>query len=295
MNGLQIDSHLAGIPWKTVRRHIGWRETTNYAAATQDMNPLYIDDERIGGIMAPPMFAITLGWPVGRRMKELLGESFPEEILSRDVHYTEYIEFYNPIRPGEDGLDLSVQAEITAILPQRSGTNVIYRYEVRDPSGKLCHVEYNGTMLRGVACPDGGKGAAPVAPAPTDPNKVIWEKKIHISPEATYIYDAATNIVFAIHTSPRYAHSVDLPDVLVTGSYTIALGVREMINAELGGCAELVRAVGAKLTAMIFPDSDITVQLLERIESSDTVELYYRILNETGEIALKNGYVKAEK
>ena len=41
--------------------------------------------------------------------------------------------------------------------------------------------------------------------------------------------------------------------------------------------------------------SDITVQLLERIESNDTVELYYRILNETGEIALKNGYVKAEK
>lgn len=59
---LTIDTRLVGVPWKKAYRHIGWRQTTNYAAATHDMNPRYLDDEREGGIMAPPMFAVTLGW-----------------------------------------------------------------------------------------------------------------------------------------------------------------------------------------------------------------------------------------
>lgn len=292
---LTIDSALVGVPWKQATRHIGWRQTTNYAAATHDMNPLYVDDEREGGIMAPPMFAVTLGWPIGRKIRDYIDVPYSQEALNRDVHYTEYIEFHQPMRPGEDGLDLIIQPMIHAMIAQRAGTNVIYKYEVRDTVGTLYHTEYNGTMLRGVECVDGGKGELPFVPAPPHPDQVLWETKIHVDQEQTYIYDAATDIVFAIHTSPKYAHSVDLPDILVTGTFTIATGVREMINRELGGNAELVKAINAKLTAMIFPNTDITIQLIDRVESEEFIELHYRVLNQDGAIALNKGYVKAKK
>ena len=288
-----IDTQLVGIPWKKAHRHIGWRETTNYAAATHDMNPLYIDDERDAGIIAPPMFAVTLGWPIGRRIRDYIDVPYSQEVLDRDVHYTEYIEFHHPIRPGDTGLDLEIQPSISAMISQRAGTNVIYKYEVRDKNGTLYHTEYNGTMLRGVECIDGGKGELPFVPSPEHPDQILWEKKIHIDPEQTYLYDAATNIVFAIHTSPKYAHAHDLPNILVTGTYTIAVGVREMINQELGGQAEKVKAINAKLTAMVFPDSDITVQFIEKNIRDGFVELHYRILNESGAAALSRGYVKA--
>lgn len=290
---LTIDSQLVGVPWKHAYKHIGWRQTTNYAAATHDMNPLYVDDERQEGIMAPPMFAVTLGWPVGRKIRDYIDVPYPQEVLDRDVHYTEYIEFHQPMRPGEDGLDLEIIPSIYAMIAQRAGTNVVYKYEVRDKEGTLYHTEYNGTMLRGVECIDGGKGALPFVPAPEHPDQILWEKKIHVDPEQTYLYDAATDIVFAIHTSPKYAHSVELPNILVTGTYTIAVGVREMINQELGGHAEKVKAINAKLTAMIFPDSDITVQLIDRKVNEACVELHYRVLNEEGAVALSKGYVKA--
>ena len=291
---LSIDSALVGVPWKKAYKHITWRQTTNYAAATHDMNPRYIDDEREEGIMAPPMFAVTLGWPIARRIKDYIDVPYPQEVLDRDVHYTEYIEFHEPIRPGADGLDLVIQPVIDAMIAQRSGTNVVYKYEVRNQKdGTLYHTEYNGTMLRNVSCVDGGKGQIPPVPKPEHPNQILWEKKIHVDPEQTYIYDAATDIVFAIHTSPKYAHSVDLPNILVTGTYTIAVGVREMINEELGGHAEQVKAINAKLTAMIYPDTDITVQMIDRVESEDCIELHYQILNQDGKIALKNGFVRA--
>lgn len=290
---LTIDSQLVGIPWKKAYKHIGWRQTTNYAAATHDMNPMYIDDEREEGIMAPPMFAVTLGWPIGRNIRDYIDVPYDQEALNRDVHYTEYIEFHQPMRPGENGLDLEIQPVISAMISQRAGTNVIYKYEVRGKDGTLYHTEYNGTMLRGVECIDGGRGDPPYVPSPEHPDQILWEKTFHVDPEQTYLYDAATDIVFAIHTSPKYAHSVDLPNILVTGTYTIAVGVREMINQELGGHAEKVKAIHAKLTAMVFPDSDITVQLIDKKISNGFVELHYRILNDNGAVALSKGYVRA--
>nr|WP_325179061.1 MaoC/PaaZ C-terminal domain-containing protein [uncultured Oscillibacter sp.] len=292
---LTIDSRLVGVPWKTATRHIGWRQTTNYAAATHDMNPLYVDDEREEGIIAPPMFAVTLGWPIGRKIRNYIDVPYSREALNRDVHYTEYIEFHQPMKPGEDGLELVIQPMIHAIIPQRAGTNVVYKYEVRDTAGTLYHTEYNGTLLRGVECTDSGKGTLPFVPPPPNPDQVLWERRIHIDQEQTYIYDAATDIVFAIHTSPKYARSVDLPTILVTGTYTIAVGVREMINRELQGDASLVKAINAKLTSMIFPNTDIIVQMVDRVESEAFIELHYRILNQNGAVALNKGYVKALK
>lgn len=290
---LTIDPKLVGVPWKKAYKHIGWRQTTNYAAATHDMNPRYVDDERPEGIMAPPMFAVTLGWPIARKIRDYIDVPYPQEVLDRDVHYTEYIEFHQPMKPGDDGLDLEIQPVIAAMIAQRAGTNVVYKYEVRDKEGNLYHTEYNGTMLRGVECVDGGKGELPYVPAPTNPDQILWEKTIHVDPEQTYLYDAATDIVFAIHTSPKYAHSVDLPTILVTGTYTIAVGVREMINQELEGHAECVKTISAKLTAMIFPNTDIKVQIIDKVVSGNVVELHYRILNESGAAALSKGYVKA--
>ena len=236
----------------------------------------------------------SLGWPVGRRIRDYIDVPYSQEALDRDVHYTEYIEFHQPMKPGEKGLDLEIQPVIDAMISQRAGTNVVYKYEVRDKEGNHYHTEYNGTMLRGVECIDGGKGELPFVPQPPHPNQILWEKKIHIDPEQTYLYDAASEIVFAIHTSPKYAHSVDLPNILVTGTFTIAVGVREMIDRELQGRAETVKAINAKLTAMVYPDSDITVQLLDRVVTGTCVELHYRILNEDGLVALSKGYVKAQ-
>lgn len=293
MGKLEFDSRLVGIPWKSVEKHVTWRDTTNYAACTWDMNPRYVDDEREDGIMAPPVFAVTMGWPVSRHMRELIDVPYSDEVLNRDVHYTEYIEFERPLRPGENGIDLVIQPMICATIQQRAGTNVVYKYEVRDKDGNLIHTEYNGTMLRGVTCVDGGKGSLPEVPEAAKDAGVIWEKKIHVCPEQTYLYDAGSNITFAIHTSPKFAHSVELPMILLTGTCTIAFGVREMIDRELNGEAERVKAINAKLTAMIYPDTDITIQLLERREGPEYTELFYRVLNQDGAIALNKGYVRA--
>lgn len=292
---LTIDSKLVGVPWKKVYKNITWRETKNYAAAISDMNPLYFDDEREEGIIAPPMFAVTMGWPIAKNIRQYIDVPYSQEVLERDVHYTTYLEFHKPIKPGYDpqGINVVIQPRIHAMIQQRAGTNVVYKYDVMDENGELYHTEYNGTMLRGVVCTDGGKGELPFVPK-TESDQIIWEVPIYIAPELPYIYDGCTDIVFAIHTSPKFAHSVELPSNLLQGSTTIALCFREMVNHELNGDATRVKILNAKLKAMIFPDSHIKVQLLEKRSDEEYVELFFRVINAEGKVALSEGYIKAE-
>jgi hypothetical protein len=54
----------------------------NYAAAVGDNNPVYFDDTRENGIIAPPMFCVALSYPISEHLGEHLeSESFPEEVI----------------------------------------------------------------------------------------------------------------------------------------------------------------------------------------------------------------------
>ncbi|MEW6110922.1 MAG: MaoC family dehydratase N-terminal domain-containing protein, partial [Thermodesulfobacteriota bacterium] len=61
---MKLDTNFAGISLKTYQTEVTWRRTMNYAAAIDDHNPVYFDDEREGGIIAPPMFAVAVTWPI---------------------------------------------------------------------------------------------------------------------------------------------------------------------------------------------------------------------------------------
>jgi hypothetical protein len=91
----------------------------NYAAAIQDHNPWYFDDERIGGIITSPMQAVALTWPIIEHLQDFIPDTgFPLEALLSIVHYTEHLCFHRPLVPGDE---LTIQGRIAAILPHRVG------------------------------------------------------------------------------------------------------------------------------------------------------------------------------
>jgi hypothetical protein len=61
---MKLNSQFVGTFFKTHLAKIRWRDTMNYAAAIDDNNPLYLDDKRDEGIIAHPMFAVAVTWPV---------------------------------------------------------------------------------------------------------------------------------------------------------------------------------------------------------------------------------------
>jgi hypothetical protein len=289
MANLTIDSRCVGQPWKRAEKDITWRLTTNYAAAIGDTNPRYFDDELPEGLVAHPMFAVTLGWPLVYEMTNYIDLPYPQEAFLAQIHNTTWLKIKRLMVPG---VRVAIDTQIAAVIPHRAGTQIVYQFDVRDMDGEPFHTEYMGCLLRGVQCTDAGGGQAPVTPKERFPGTPRWEAAVPIHPTLTYIYDGCTDIVSDIHTSPRFAHGAGLPDIILQGTATIALGVREVINRELHGDPEAVELIGAKLTGMVFPGDQLSVRLCDRRRQHGRTELFFEVLNcTTGKVLLSYGYV----
>jgi acyl dehydratase len=288
---MEISSLYVGTPLKSMETQITWRQTTNYAAATGDANPRYLDDERQGGIVAPPMFCVAVTWPISERIWEYIeAADFPFQILTTQVHYTEHLQLHRLVRPDDR---LTLRGRLAAILPHKSGTLMVLRYDAHDQEGGIVFTEHIGAMMRGVRCTDAGAGAEqlPIVPSLAVQGSPLWEATIPIARTAPFVYDGCTNIYFPIHTSVKFARRVGLPDIIYQGTATLALGVREMVDREAAGDPGRVQSIACRFTGMVIPGSEIRVQFFGQSCNGDQVHLFFTVLNADGKKAVSDGVV----
>ncbi len=284
---MQIDSTHVGTLLTPYRTVVDWRWMTNYAAAVGDANPRYFDDTRPEGIVAHPVFPVAVTWPVTLHLDRYIeSASFPVQLMAMQVHHTEHIRLHRPIRAGQA---LTVAGTVAAILPHRAGTRVILRYETSDQDGLVVFTEHIGGLLRGVSCTDPGRSLneLPPDPAPAPEHDPIWQVPIAVAPLFPYLYDGCSGIVFPIHTSPAFARGVGLPGILVQGTATLALAVRELVDREADGDPGRILELGCRFSGMVRPGTTIRVVLNHR----GGKDLSFAVRQDQGQRVL-NGYVR---
>ena len=186
---------------------------------------------------------------------------------------------------------LSISGEVVAVLPEKSGTHLLFKLPALDSKGNPVFTEYIGGMLRGVKCADQGRGSEnlPLAPSFKFEGNPIWEVPLFIKREACYIYEGCANVPFPIHTSPAFAHSVGLPDIIYFGIATLAQAIRELVNRENRADPSAVSAISCRFRGMVLPESFIRVQLLQRSSNETGMVLHFRVLNQEGREAVSGG------
>jgi acyl dehydratase len=287
---MHIGSQFVGTPLKTYQSQITWRDTMNYAAAVNDGNPLYFDDERKEGIIAPPMFAVAATWPIIENIPDFIeADDFPEEILLTQVHYSEHIRFHRSLSPGQA---LSIKGRVAAILPHRAGTQIVICFEALDQNDEPVFTEHNGAMMRGIQCSDSGRGAEalPSVPDRGTESRLRWEQTITVDPMLPFVYDGCTNIVFPIHTSKKFAHQVGLPGIILQGTATLALAVSELINREAGGNPLKLKEIYCRFAGMVLPGSEIRLQVYESRAGNNAGAIFFDVINQNGDTAISHGY-----
>jgi acyl dehydratase len=284
---MELDPKFAGSRLHPCQVEVDWRRTTNYAAAVDDDNPLYFDDQRPEGLIAPPMLAAALTWPISLNIAgHLEAKDFPAEVLATQVHYTERLDFHRLVRPGDR---LTINGLIAGIQPHRAGTYCCLRYEAVDLESRPVFTEHIGAVFREVNC----RGEGVALDLPADPQGdwrvgPVWSREIRINPILPYIYDGCTDIVFAIHTSPAFAIGVGLPGIILQGTCTLALAAREMVNREAGGDPARLKILSCRFTGLVRPGTAIRVAL----KSRDRENLFFEVLNQEGEKAVAKGYAR---
>ncbi len=288
---MEIDSRFTGTRLKPFHMVVHWRDTMNYAAAVQDDNPVYFDDQRQGGVIAPPLYNVAVTWPVVERISEYIdAPEFPKQVLSSLVHYTEHLEFHRPVVPGDR---LVIDGRVAAILPHRAGTHIVLRFDVRDHKGDAVFTEHIGAMLRGIVCLDKGRGreSLPVVPEKGERGASLWTCELPVGRLQSFIYDGCTHIVFPIHTSVRFARQVGLPGIILQGTATLAYALREIVDREADGDPTRIGALFCRFTGMVLPGTRIQVMLEEGAAQAVGKQLYFIVLNQDGKKAISGGYV----
>ena len=284
---MELNTQFAGTRLRPMQTEVNRRRSTNYAAAIGDNNPLYFDDQRSEGQIAPPMLAVALTWPISSNLDAYLeAKDFPTEVLLAQVHYSERLDFHRPMRPGDR---LTINGQLAAILPHRAGTHSIIRYEAVDRENRPVFTEHVGVMLRGVTC--GGEGVDLDLPRDQQgewDTAPLWRQKVPVDPMRPYIYDGCSDIVFAIHTSPAFAVGVGLPGVILQGTCTLALAARELVNREAGGDPARLKTLSCRFSAMVRPGSTISVDL----KSRNNEDHFFEVVNHEGEKAVSKGYAR---
>jgi hypothetical protein len=291
---MKLESRFAGTPFKEYHTKIPWRATTNYAAAVGDANPLYLDDTPKRPLVAPPTFPVAVTWPILSHLQDFISaKDFPWGVLWTQVHYFEHLILHRLIRPEDE---LTLKGRVAAILPHRAGTHAVMALSARDRSGQPVFTEYIGAMLRGIEC-DGEKGREDLPPVPESdlPETAAWTSSLFIDPLLPYVYDGCTRIVFPIHTSPKFARGVGLPGIILQGTATLALAVREMVNREASGNPALISEIACKFTGMVKPGTHIQVRCLNSLPREAHRDLFFEVLNEENQKAIRSGYVKVKK
>ncbi len=290
---MEISSSFTGTRLKPLTTRVDAREIMNYAAAINDNNPCYFDDRRGEGLVAHPLNPVAITWKITGKIWEFLdADDFPLEALLTQVHHTETIVHHRATVPGDT---LTINGIIAAMEPHRAGTKVVIRYAATDRKQQPVFTEYCGALLRGVTCTGGGRKAAdlPVIPYQENhPLEPIWVAPVDIDPLRPYIYDGCTDIVFPIHTSPKFAGEVGLPGIILQGTATLALATREIVDREGDRQPARIRTVSGRFTGMVLPGTRIEIHLTERRNTPDGKELFFEVRDNAGQKAISDGYAE---
>ena len=220
---MPLSTAAAGSDLGSCAREIAVRDVLAYAAGIGDTGDAVFDDARNGGVAAPPSYCVSLEWPVVSRGRgsELLGGELDE--LRRGVHASQDSHFHRPIRPGDS---LTTSGRYVGIRSTRAGVLLTTRLDTVDGKGRPVATSWSRSIFRGVetAGPNAETERAPEPPRLGLNGDAPGRSEIFVPREMPHVYTECARIWNPIHTEREVALAAGLPDIILHGTATWALG-----------------------------------------------------------------------
>ena len=263
------------------------RDSLAYAAGLGETSSIYFDDARADGIFAHPMMVMPLEWPVSRDLRSMPSFGVTNEEQRRVVHAEQDTEIFTPMR---SGIRIISKGRLVAAKRIKPGTMTISRLTLETNDGTPISTSYSTAIYRGVEL----QGDDTIEQQPPDwPQQVstrsLKETIIPIRRELPHIYTECTNLWNPIHTERKVALAAGLPDIILHGTCTLALAMKEVIASRPGPNAHEVSPVKLKrfagrFSGMVIPGSNIRVRHATVSEGSK-----FDVFNVDNDLVISNG------
>ena len=270
----------------------GQKEMVAYAMATNDPNPWYVDIDREGGTVAPPLFPVRL---FHKLMFQCVGDPDLSLDMLRLVHGEEDLTWHAPLRPGDI---VNLRGTLEFISQKSKGLVVGWRlYGIVGGVTKveaMFSVFVRKQMLSGVE-PGTTFGVIPPGPSSKPEGEPALSSSVEVTQDQPARYAAASLDDNPIHLDEEVAKRGGLPGVILHGLCTMAFGGTALVEGLLGSDPSRLRRYAVRFTKFVLPGETLTTKAWEAGPLPDGGTGYHvQIENQNGEVVAGNGWAEID-
>lgn len=251
-----------------------------YASAYNDDNPYFFDANRPGGIIAPPMFGVTV------IHQSVLQPVFDTEVgidPIRLVHGEQDMEFTRPIRPGDV---IKSTSKILSIEAKSTGETMVIELNALNQRQEHVLKTLFTVFIRGTGGKVSSAEARAAEPERGEPCATVSQT---IDKDQTYRYAEASGDHNPIHVDPNVAKMAGLPGIIVHGLCTMAFTSKVMIDKLGGGDPTRLKRLRVRFSRPVLPGQTITTKVWPAGEAGGRKLYAYETYNPDGQAVIRGG------
>lgn len=208
------------------------------------------------------------------------------------VHGEHYLEQKRPFP--RDGATITSSARVIDVVDRRSGVTVCVGISTIDcASGEeICYNEWTSFLMKvpgdgaSTSVQDKGMMSASFILPTRQPDAVVEH---NTTPEQGALYRAATGEWNPMHIDPAHGRAGGFPGPILSGTCTIGIGIRHVIDTFAEGNSSLFRSVKLRLSKPVFPGQAVRTEMWSRDKGK---LILYRQVSEDGRVIISQAAVQ---
>jgi acyl dehydratase len=257
----------------------------NYARAYNDDNPWFVDTNRVGGIIAPPMFGVVTGW---LSIMMVMTDSELGVDLLRLLHSEQDMFFFRPAVPGDI---ITSVAKIAAIEEEIGGESLALEVHCTDQRGEPVQRMMFTAFIRGPGSRERKRARVAEAVPSGEPLLRVRQK---VDEDQTFRYASASGDHNPIHVDENVAKLAGLPGIIVHGLCTMAFISKMVIDHLCGHDPRKLRRLRARFSRPVFPGQEITTAVWCSSEHGGVKSYEYETYNPEGKDVIRGGLAEVQ-
>ncbi len=258
----------------------------NYAHAYNDDNSWFMDTNRAGGLIAPPMFGVVTGWL--SIMMVITDSELGVDVLHL-LHSEQDMYFLRPLVPGDI---LTSVATITAIADEPAGESLAVEVQCTNQRGEAVQRMMFTALIRSRSARERKRTRVGEAAPVGEPLLRVRQK---IDDDQTFRYASASGDHNPIHVDENVAKMAGLPGIVVHGLCTMAFTSKVIIDHLCDRDPRRLGRLRARFSRPVFPGQEITTAVWPVSDHGGIKSYGYETYNPEGKDVIREGLAEVKQ
>ncbi len=261
-------------------------ESKKFAFGYNEDLPLFMDDNRPDGIIAPPMYAVKYAGMT------LVNAFFDPEFnvdFARLVHGEQDMEWLAPVRPGDT---ITTVLKIGSVEEKSTGELFTAESDSKNQHGESVVRMVCTFFIRTKKAGDSEK--KPIQEEPAEPT-YLFTQDMQAKENQTYIYAEGSGDHNPIHVDPEFATKVGLPGIILQGLCTMSFCFKAVQDRACDKDPLRIKRLKVRFARPVLPLDTVTTRVwAEGRKEGNRTLLGFDAANQNGELVIRNGLAEVE-